>query len=63
MSPTSVSATFLLLLATAAAGQSEAPFSPAPILDAMLELESASDAKCASTANRFEDFVFGTPLS
>ncbi len=39
------------------------PDSPLSILNAMLELESESDAKCASTANRFENFVYGTPLS
>ncbi len=55
------------LLAVRAPAQEAAPpeleSSPVAILNAMLELESASDAKCASTANRFEDFVFGTPLS
>ncbi len=35
----------------------------APILDAMGELESARDAKCHSTACRFENYVFGTPLT
>ena len=35
----------------------------APILDAMRALESRSDAKCHSTFCRFEDFVYGTPLS
>lgn len=34
-----------------------------PILAALFELESVSDAKCNSTASRFEDFLFGTPLS
>ena len=38
------------------------PSSAMPILSAMESLESAADAKCDSTANRFEDFVFGTPL-
>jgi enediyne biosynthesis protein E4 len=33
------------------------------ILDSIGDLEAASDAKCNSTASRFEDFLFGTPLS
>ena len=33
------------------------------ILLAILDLESANDAKCHSTACRFEDFLFGTPLN
>lgn len=54
----------LTLITTHASAQDQPPASsPIAILNAMLELESASDAKCASTANRFEDFVFGTPLS
>lgn len=35
----------------------------APVLEAMRALESARDAKCHSSACRFEDFVFGTPLA
>jgi hypothetical protein len=42
---------------------SYAPKSLAAIMDAMRTLESNSDAKCHSTASRFEDFLFGTPLS
>ena len=34
-----------------------------PLLSAIEELESDHDAKCHSSANRFEDFLFGTPLS
>jgi hypothetical protein len=34
-----------------------------PILEALERLESAHDAKCHSTASRFEDFLYGTPLS
>jgi hypothetical protein len=34
-----------------------------PLLSAIEQLESDHDAKCHSSANRFEDFVFGTPLS
>jgi len=33
------------------------------ILDRIGALEAESDAKCNSTASRFEDFLFGTPLS
>jgi hypothetical protein len=33
-----------------------------PLLSAIEKLESSSDAKCHSTASRFEDFLFGTPL-
>ena len=34
-----------------------------PLLGAIEELESQHDAKCYSSASRFEDFVSGTPLS
>ncbi len=34
----------------------------APILSAIETLESGSDAKCYSSASRFEDFLYGTPL-
>jgi hypothetical protein len=34
-----------------------------PILSAIERLESDHDAKCHSSASRFEDFLFGTPLS
>ena len=34
-----------------------------PLLSAIEELESNHDARCHSSANRFEDFLFGTPLS
>ena len=37
--------------------------SPETILSAIEQLESQKDAKCHSTASRFEDFLFGTPLS
>ena len=37
--------------------------SPETILSAIERLESQNDAKCHSTASRFEDFLFGTPLS
>ena len=33
------------------------------ILSAIEELESEHAAKCHSTASRFQDFLFGTPLS
>ncbi|MBW1843553.1 MAG: CRTAC1 family protein [Deltaproteobacteria bacterium] len=36
---------------------------PESILSAIEKLESESDAKCNSSANRFEDFLYGTPLS
>ncbi len=36
---------------------------PAKILAAIETLESESDAKCHSSANRFEDFIYGTPLA
>jgi enediyne biosynthesis protein E4 len=38
-------------------------YSSQVILDSIGELEAESDAKCNSTASRFEDFLFGTPLS
>jgi len=34
-----------------------------PVLDAIERLESGRDAKCHSTASRFEDFIYGTPLN
>jgi hypothetical protein len=34
-----------------------------PLLSAIEQLESDHDAKCHSSANRFEDLLFGTPLS
>ncbi len=34
-----------------------------PLLSAIEQLESDHDARCHSSANRFEDFLFGTPLS
>jgi hypothetical protein len=34
-----------------------------PVLEAIETLESRHDARCHSTASRFEDFLFGTPLS
>ncbi len=34
-----------------------------PILSAIEELESEQDAKCHSSASRFEDFIYGTPLA
>jgi hypothetical protein len=52
-----------VLVAEAVAQEKPSIASQAPILEAMVELESASDAKCNSTASRFEDFLFGTPLS
>lgn len=33
------------------------------VLSAIQDLESASDPKCHSTACRFEDFIYGTPLT
>ena len=36
---------------------------PESILSAIETLESESDAKCNSSANRFEDFIYGTPLA
>ena len=33
------------------------------ILSAIEKLESGNDAKCHSSASRFEDFLYGTPLS
>ena len=34
-----------------------------PLLSAIEQLESDHDVKCQSSANRFEDLLFGTPLS
>jgi hypothetical protein len=42
---------------------SEFGMSVDPLLSAIEQLESDHDAKCHSSANRFEDFLFGTPLS
>ena len=57
----------LILAATGGAADPEPEGSPAtrhdPVLRAIVELESTRDAKCHSSANRFEDFLFGTPLS
>ncbi len=47
---------------SAAASRSEGEPSPEPILSALERLESERDAKCYSTASRFEDFLYGTPL-
>ena len=44
------------------APRSEPEPSPSPILSALERLESERDAKCYSTASRFEDFLYGTPL-
>ncbi len=44
------------------APRSEVGPSAAPILAALERLESGHDAKCHSTASRFEDFLYGTPL-
>ena len=41
----------------------ENEYYPKDILSAIYELESQSDPKCHSTACRFEDFIYGTPLS
>ncbi|MEE9607473.1 MAG: VCBS repeat-containing protein, partial [Myxococcota bacterium] len=37
--------------------------SPDSVLSAIERLESDHDARCHSSASRFEDFLFGTPLS
>lgn len=34
-----------------------------PVLDAIEALESQRDARCYSSASRFEDFLYGTPLA
>ena len=41
--------------------QSDPP--PESILSAIETLESDSDAKCHSSASRFENFIYGTPLA
>ncbi len=44
--------------------EAPAPFSETgPVLEALRALESRRDAKCHSTACRFENYVFGTPLT
>jgi len=57
----------LLVLAAASAAQDASWSTPGAssqvILDSIGALEAESDAKCNSTASRFEDFLFGTPLS
>lgn len=46
------------------AGAAAAPEAAgSPVLSAIESLESAHDAKCHSSASRFEDFLYGTPLS
>lgn len=40
-----------------------ADLSAKSIVDSIVKLESARDAKCHSTACRFEDFLYGTPLT
>ena len=58
------SAFFCLLLAHASLAETASPgYSSQVILDSIGQLEAESDAKCNSTASRFEDFLFGTPLS
>jgi len=53
----------LLLVATLASAQGDPTNPLEPLLGAIEELESEHDAKCYSSASRFEDFVSGTPLS
>ncbi|MBW2316713.1 MAG: CRTAC1 family protein [Deltaproteobacteria bacterium] len=48
---------------TRAAADAPRESSPETIQSAIEQLESERDAKCHSTASRFEDFLFGTPLS
>ncbi|MCZ6696604.1 MAG: CRTAC1 family protein [Acidobacteria bacterium] len=49
---------------TAVQGTERGPASSQePIISAIETLESARDATCHSTASRFEDFVYGTPLT
>ena len=49
---------------TEEAGSAVDGYAPArTILDAMKGLELSSDAKCHSTACRFENFLYGTPLN
>ena len=49
--------------ARAPAPASHSDPSPDRILSAIETLESEHDATCYSSAGRFEDFLFGTPLS
>jgi hypothetical protein len=51
--------------AQAASSESETSLgsSPEPVLSAIELLESGSDAKCHSSASRFGDFLYGTPLT
>jgi hypothetical protein len=54
----------LALTAPSTRAQEDGPSSATgPILEAMGDLESKRDAKCHSSACRFENFVFGTPLT
>ena len=48
---------------TSVRGEAPPASSSDTILSAIERLESVHDAKCHSTASRFEDFLFGTPLS
>ncbi|MBW2421533.1 MAG: CRTAC1 family protein [Deltaproteobacteria bacterium] len=48
---------------TRAAEEGPEDSAPETILSAIERLESQHDAKCHSSASRFEDFLFGTPLS
>jgi len=45
------------------AADDSAPPPPESILSAIETLESESDAKCHSSATRFEDSIYGTPLT
>ncbi len=46
-----------------AAQQGSAPASLGAIIGKIQNLESNRDPKCAATANRLEDFIYGTPLA
>ena len=50
-------------VASAQAQEAPRESSSDAIHSAIEQLESEHDAKCHSTASRFEDFLFGTPLS
>ncbi len=72
MHPSHITRSFRSLLCVAATlavasapldAQSASESPTAPILSVMERLESARDAKCYSSACRFENYVFGTPLS
>ena len=62
-SPLLVACLLLLQVGSSLKGQEASHSSVEVIIDKIATLESAKDPKCYATANRLEDFMYGTPLS